>query len=952
MSDTNIVITADDQASREIRNVTRSLDDLGSAASLAEKALGALVGFATIKGLIDFSDSITTLNNKLRNVTNSTEEFEAANRAVFDIAKRTAAPVADVAQMFQRLSMAQDQVGLTGEGVAKVTELVTKQMKAVGVSGAEASSYLLQLSQAFGSGRLQGDEFRSVMEANPAILKLVAKEMGVTVGQLKQLGSEGKITGTILRDAFLNNMEEIEASFKNRIPTISDGLTLVKTRAMELWQEFDKTSGFSQALGTALQFVADHLGSLIMATTAFFAVLAVERIIAATAAMGGLAAAVEVLNVALQKNLIAILVAGLVYIGTEIYTSLIKPLQNAGVTAKEIGLYIIDSLVNAFVQVGMAVVDIFGAIPDVIAAAITPGAKISDALDRLNQAISKSLTDRKIKIISDEEFARIQKLQEATGPDKPAGPLTKKAEAPALTNEQKNALKAFDEQIAKMKIAAQYEADRLTMSEHEAGLKKALSEEAEKLKKHELTITAAQKERFTAEYNNLGVAKSKGEVSAIIKDLALQTAQATEQDAVKRAAIVPLARLAARYGREAADAAREEVEAGIARLMAAENLTKLEKEGKAIQAQINSLAVSDLDTRQIELAVEQERLRLGDAWTKKQEDQLRVNIKSQQVLAETLALEKQRNLLTGAATPQTRAQRIETATAVIGASDPRLALEQDYATKKLAIDEALRQQELARDAGQVNNYATVLKAKETLELDYLNNRALMNEQYRLNDLIKEQKFQDDMYQLKLKNAQAEQLLRVQQQTGTQFGYDTQKQMADEAAKFQMKSDQEKYAFGLNQAASMFTSLGTYNKQAFEAAKAFNIANAIMNTYTGATKALATYPWPFGMIAAAAAVAAGLAQVAAIRSQTYSGRALGGPMVGGQSYLVGEKGPEIFTPGTSGNMTANDKIGGGTTNVTFNIVANDTAGFDQLLTSRRGLITSIISDAQLERGRRA
>jgi hypothetical protein len=148
-----------------------------------------------------------------------------------------------------------------------------------------------------------------------------------------------------------------------------------------------------------------------------------------------------------------------------------------------------------------------------------------------------------------------------------------------------------------------------------------------------------------------------------------------------------------------------------------------------------------------------------------------------------------------------------------------------------------------------------------------------------------------------------------------------------------------------------TGFTTYlTKKAFEVAKAFNIANAIMNTYLAATKALAQ-GGIFGFIGMAAAIAAGFAQVAAIRSQTYSGRALGGPMVGGQGYLVGEKGPEIFTPSTAGTMTPNDKLGGGVSNVTFNIVANDTRGFDQLLMERRPLITKIIRDAQLEQGRR-
>jgi hypothetical protein len=73
---------------------------------------------------------------------------------------------------------------------------------------------------------------------------------------------------------------------------------------------------------------------------------------------------------------------------------------------------------------------------------------------------------------------------------------------------------------------------------------------------------------------------------------------------------------------------------------------------------------------------------------------------------------------------------------------------------------------------------------------------------------------------------------------------------------------------------------------------------------------------------------------------------------GETYMVGESGPELFTPNTTGSITRNSDLGGSDpVNVTFNIMANDTAGFDDLLLSRRGLIRSVISDAMLESGRR-
>lgn len=155
-----------------------------------------------------------------------------------------------------------------------------------------------------------------------------------------------------------------------------------------------------------------------------------------------------------------------------------------------------------------------------------------------------------------------------------------------------------------------------------------------------------------------------------------------------------------------------------------------------------------------------------------------------------------------------------------------------------------------------------------------------------------------------------------------------------------------------------TALGQYNKKAFEASKLFNVGQAIMNTYTGATKALATYPPPYNFIAAAGVVASGLAQVQSIRSQQYQGRAVGGQVRAGESYVVGERGPEVLTMGTNGKITPNEKLGGEkqvvnrNVNVSFQISTVDASGFDQLLQSRRGQIIGMINSAMNDQGRKA
>jgi hypothetical protein len=196
-----------------------------------------------------------------------------------------------------------------------------------------------------------------------------------------------------------------------------------------------------------------------------------------------------------------------------------------------------------------------------------------------------------------------------------------------------------------------------------------------------------------------------------------------------------------------------------------------------------------------------------------------------------------------------------------------------------------------------------------------------------------------IYQQERKRIEDTKLLQLQSQQDSIFGYETQKQMSREAADFAMKSDFEKTQSMVGNLETLFSALGKSNKKAFEASKAIAVAQAIMNTYQGATKALATYPPPFNFVAAAAVVASGMAQVSTIKSQSYSGRALGGPVNATSPYMVGENGPEVFIPKTSGQIVRNEDLGKlgsakqiqeSITNVSYNINAVDSMSFKQML----------------------
>lgn len=144
-------------------------------------------------------------------------------------------------------------------------------------------------------------------------------------------------------------------------------------------------------------------------------------------------------------------------------------------------------------------------------------------------------------------------------------------------------------------------------------------------------------------------------------------------------------------------------------------------------------------------------------------------------------------------------------------------------------------------------------------------------------------------------------------------------------------------------------LGQTNEKAFRLSKAIAIAEAIVNVARGISAALAL-PFPFNLGAAALVAAQGFAQINAIKSAQYTGpREKGGPVGAGQSYLVGEKGPELFTPNAGGQITPNNQMGGPVT-VNFNISTVDAQGFDSLLVERRGTIVGIINQAVEKRGK--
>ena len=162
--------------------------------------------------------------------------------------------------------------------------------------------------------------------------------------------------------------------------------------------------------------------------------------------------------------------------------------------------------------------------------------------------------------------------------------------------------------------------------------------------------------------------------------------------------------------------------------------------------------------------------------------------------------------------------------------------------------------------------------------------------------------------------------------------------------------QQKEDLIINSGRSILEAMAQQNKTAFKLNKALNIAEAVMNTARGVTKALAVGNIPMAVLIGVM----GAVQVATIAQQKYQGRRLGGRMNQGEPYMVGEAGAELVVPDRPSNVIPNNKLGGMSQPVTvnFNINTVDARGFNELLVNSRGVIVNIINQAVNEKGKMA
>ena len=191
----------------KISSIFRKLSKFGMISSM----IGGLTGGLSFAGLAKASDENSLRNSRLKMVTN---DVGGLKQKTFAAAQSSGADYGAQLDSIAKLKMLTNGLFNDNEAV-KFTSTLDKAFKVSGTSAEEAKSAMFQLNQAMTSGKLQGDEFRSVMENAPILAQKIAESMGVSMAQLKKLGSEGKITSDVIKNAVLGSAGEIESKYKD-----------------------------------------------------------------------------------------------------------------------------------------------------------------------------------------------------------------------------------------------------------------------------------------------------------------------------------------------------------------------------------------------------------------------------------------------------------------------------------------------------------------------------------------------------------------------------------------------------------------------------------------------------------------------------------------------------------------------------------------------------------------
>ncbi|MCD8212678.1 MAG: tape measure protein [Campylobacter sp.] len=246
---------------RQAGQTQSNVDNLTASFRGLNTIIAALVSSALINDLIKTADEMSLVNSRLKMTTSSMNEFAKQQKAMHDIARTTHSSLKETTDLYVKLAPALKDLGKNTDEINKVTSSFAKALQLGGASAEESAAAIKQFGQAMGSGALRGDEFNSMAEASPTLLRYMAEGIGVPVGKLRELGAQGKLTAQVVSDALTKMSGKINEDFKNMPLTVGKAFTDLRTEVSLLVDDFNNAAGATGGIADGLTAIADWIGA-------------------------------------------------------------------------------------------------------------------------------------------------------------------------------------------------------------------------------------------------------------------------------------------------------------------------------------------------------------------------------------------------------------------------------------------------------------------------------------------------------------------------------------------------------------------------------------------------------------------------------------------------------------------------------------------------------------------
>lgn len=274
------LLVAQQRVNQRLDLMERGFDGTTRAVNNAERSMSSLSGVAvalaaalSVKQVSEYADAWATVNNKLANSLRPNEQLADVTERVFNITQQTRGSLDATASLYARLERATRQYGTSADDLSKLTTIINQGFVVSGATAQEAENAIIQLSQGLASGALRGEEFNSVNEQGNRLIVALADSMGVSIGEMRNMAAQGKLTTDVVVNGLLSQGAVIGKEFANTTTTISQALQVAGNNVTKFFGENSTVKTGAAIFNDAVVTASENIGVLSAALTAAAAIM-------------------------------------------------------------------------------------------------------------------------------------------------------------------------------------------------------------------------------------------------------------------------------------------------------------------------------------------------------------------------------------------------------------------------------------------------------------------------------------------------------------------------------------------------------------------------------------------------------------------------------------------------------------------------------------------------------